>query len=68
MRISIQGETAQHQPMEYAVVDKSKKKNRKKDEQQNVRKEQLKSSNELYLHENLLCNTFCNVYTLANDS
>ena len=36
MCMYIQGETAQHQPMEYAVVDKSKKKNRKKDKQQNV--------------------------------
>ena len=33
----IQGGTdAQHQPIEYAVVDKSKKKIRKKDKQQNV--------------------------------
>ena len=58
VRMYIQGETAQHQTVEYAVVDKSKKKNRKKDEQQNVRKEQLKSSNELYFHEKLLCNKF----------
>ena len=43
----IQGEIAQCQPVEYAVVDKSKK-NRKIDEQQNVCKEQLKSSHELY--------------------
>ena len=57
VRMYIQEETAQHQPVEYAVVDKSKK-NRKKDEQQNVRKEQLKSSNELYFHEKLLCNKF----------